>query len=149
MSETKDRGDAEVVPGRRRPGKDRLVRGVRQRRAGRQRRHGTGSLAASSFLNFGKDDTNRPSAATLSSSSRAAAGEHVGFVDSVDKAGNVKVLGGNTGDKVGDATYSKSQVLAIRRPPTPSESRPPTTRPPATRRSSAGAGHVRQRKRER
>jgi hypothetical protein len=86
------------------------VRGVRQRRAGRQWAFkGTGSLAASSFLNFGKDDTKSPQRGDIASSSRrrSPSGEHVGFVDSVDKAGNVKVLGGNTSDKVGQPPIRK------------------------------------------
>lgn len=82
---------------------------------------GTGSLAAKSFLTFGKDDTKSPQRGDIAVV-RTKVGEHVGFVDSVDKAGNVKMLAGNTGDKVAEATYSKSQILAIRRPPTPSES---------------------------
>jgi hypothetical protein len=40
----------------------------------------------------------------------------------IDKAGNVRILGGNTGNKVGESTYAKGSVLAVRRPPTPSES---------------------------
>lgn len=82
---------------------------------------GTKSLAASSFLNFGKDDTHSPQRGDVAVV-QTKVGQHVGFVDSVDKAGNVRVLGGNTSDKVAEATYSKNQVLAIRRPPTPSES---------------------------
>jgi uncharacterized protein (TIGR02594 family) len=82
---------------------------------------GTGSLAAASFLNFGKDDTRSPQRGDIAVV-RTSAGEHTGFVESVDKAGNVRMLAGNTSDRVGSATYSKSQVLAIRRPPTPSES---------------------------
>jgi uncharacterized protein (TIGR02594 family) len=81
---------------------------------------GTGSLAAKSFLTFGKDDTKSPQKGDIAVV-RTGAGDHVGFVDSVDKAGNVKMLAGNTGDKVAEATYSKNQVLGIRRPPTPSE----------------------------
>jgi uncharacterized protein (TIGR02594 family) len=83
--------------------------------------HGTGSLAAKSFLTFGKDDTKSPQKGDIAVV-KTGAGDHVGFVDSVDKAGNVRMLAGNTSDKVGEATYSKNQVLAIRRPPTPSES---------------------------
>jgi uncharacterized protein (TIGR02594 family) len=83
--------------------------------------HGTGSLAAKSFLNFGKDDTHSPQRGDIAVV-KSGAGDHVGFVDSVDKAGNVRMLAGNTGNKVAEATYSKNQVLAIRRPPTPSES---------------------------
>lgn len=82
---------------------------------------GTGSLAAKSFLNFGKDDMHSPQKGDIVVL-RTAVGDHVGFYESGDKQGNVRVLAGNTSDKVGSATYSKNQVLAIRRPPTPSES---------------------------
>lgn len=86
--------------------------------------HGTGSLAAASFLNFGKDDTRSPQKGDVAvvKSKGSSSGEHVGFVQSIDKAGNVTVLGGNTGNKVGTAVFSAKDVLAIRRPPTPSES---------------------------
>jgi uncharacterized protein (TIGR02594 family) len=82
---------------------------------------GTGSLAAASFLNFGKDDTKSPQRGDIVVL-KTGAGDHVGFLDSIDKAGNVKVLAGNTSDKVAEGTYSKGQVQAIRRPPTPAES---------------------------
>lgn len=84
---------------------------------------GTGSLAASSFLNFGKDDTRSPQKGDIAvvKSGGSPSGQHVGFVESVDAKGNVRVLGGNTGDRVGSATYGKNDILAIRRPPTPSE----------------------------
>jgi uncharacterized protein (TIGR02594 family) len=82
---------------------------------------GTGSLAARSFLNFGKDDTRSPQKGDIAVVSKSGQ-DHVGFVESVDKAGNVKVFGGNTADKVGTSTYTKNQVLAIRRPPSPAES---------------------------
>jgi len=84
---------------------------------------GTGSLAASSFLNFGKDDTKSPQRGDIVvvKSSGSPSGQHVGFLDSIDAKGNVKVLAGNTGDKVASGTFGKGDVLAIRRPPTPSE----------------------------
>lgn len=82
---------------------------------------GTGSLAAKSFLTFGKDDTKSPQRGDIAVV-RTGAGNHVGFVDSVDKAGNVRMLAGNTSDKVAFGTYNKSQILGIRRPPTPAES---------------------------
>jgi hypothetical protein len=84
------------------------VRGVRQRRAGRQGVKGTGSLAAKSFLNFGKDDTHSPQRGDIVvvKSSASPSGTHVGFLDSIDAKGNVRVLGGNTGDKVGTLAAS-------------------------------------------
>lgn len=84
---------------------------------------GSGSLLASSFLNFGKDDMRSPQKGDIAvvKSSGSASGQHVGFVESVDAKGNVRVLGGNTADKVGTGIYAKNEILAIRRPPTPSE----------------------------
>lgn len=82
---------------------------------------GSGSLAAKSFLTYGKDDTKSPQKGDVVVL-RSGGGQHVGFLDSIDKAGNVNVLAGNTGNKVAEATYGKGSVLAIRRPPTPSES---------------------------
>lgn len=81
---------------------------------------GAPNLAARSFLNYGQNDMASPQKGDIVIL-KGAAGEHVGFLDSIDKAGNVRVLAGNTGNKVAEATYSKSQVLAIRRPPSPSE----------------------------
>jgi uncharacterized protein (TIGR02594 family) len=81
---------------------------------------GTGSLAARSFLNFGRDDTHSPQKGDIVVVSRKGQ-DHVGFLESVDKKGNVRILGGNTADKVGTSTYSKGEVLAVRRPPTPAE----------------------------
>jgi uncharacterized protein (TIGR02594 family) len=45
---------------------------------------GTGSLAAKSFLTFGKDDTKSPQRGDIAVV-KSGAGDHVGFVDSVDK----------------------------------------------------------------
>lgn len=39
---------------------------------------------------------------------------HVGFFYGYDRGGGVTVLGGNQGDKVSLATYSKSRILGIR-----------------------------------
>jgi uncharacterized protein (TIGR02594 family) len=83
--------------------------------------HGTGSLAARSFLTYGKDDTHSPQQGDIVVLRTGANQSHVGLLDSIDKAGNVRVLAGNTSNRVAEATYSKGQVLAIRRPPTPSE----------------------------
>jgi uncharacterized protein (TIGR02594 family) len=84
---------------------------------------GTGSLAASSFLNFGKDDTRSPQRGDIVvvKSSASPSGQHVGFLDTIDAKGNVRVLGGNTGNKVGTLAAGAKDVLAIRRPPTPAE----------------------------
>jgi uncharacterized protein (TIGR02594 family) len=84
---------------------------------------GTGSLAAKSFMTYGKDDTRSPQKGDIVvlKSSASPSGTHVGFLESIDTKGNVRVLGGNTGNKVGTLAASKDDVLAIRRPPTPSE----------------------------
>jgi uncharacterized protein (TIGR02594 family) len=85
--------------------------------------HGTGSLAASSFLTFGKDDTRSPQKGDIVviRSNGSPSGMHVGVLDSIDKNGNITLTAGNTGNKVAEETVGPKQVLAVRRPPTPSE----------------------------
>lgn len=84
---------------------------------------GSGSLAASSFLTYGKDDLHSPQQGDVVVVKNGKGGDHVGFLQSYDnKTGSVEVLGGNTSNKVTTGKFAANQVLAIRRPPTPSES---------------------------
>jgi uncharacterized protein (TIGR02594 family) len=76
---------------------------------------GTGSLAAKSFLNFGAA-TNSPQKGDIVVLDRKGGG-HVGFFEGFDDKGGVKVLGGNTGNKVAEATFARSSVLGFRRAP--------------------------------
>lgn len=81
---------------------------------------GTGSLAARSFLNFGEgtNDPKKGDIVVLKRGNDPNQG-HVGFFEGFDSKGNVRVLGGNQGDKVGTATFSKNDVLGFRRAPSP------------------------------
>jgi hypothetical protein len=97
-----------------------------RRRGSRHRQPG-----APSFLNFGKDDTFAPARRHCRRQvAGSAIGEHVGFLDS-DRQGGQRHHAGrqHRRHRSGEATYSKIQVLAIRRPPTPSNRRRSTTRP--------------------
>lgn len=80
---------------------------------------GTGSLAARSFLNFGQDAGSNPQngdIVVLKRGNNDAQG-HVGFFQGFDQRGNVKVLGGNQGDKVSTQTFNRDDVLGFRRAP--------------------------------
>lgn len=84
---------------------------------------GTGSLAARSFLGFGKDATSNPQEGDIVVLRRGQnqSQGHVGFFQGFDEQGNVKVLGGNQGNGVNTQTFKKNDVLGIRRPLTPGE----------------------------
>lgn len=78
---------------------------------------GTGSLSARSFLGYG-EATDRPVKGDIVVSRRGTGDQgHVGFYEGTDAKGNVRVLGGNTGDKVGTQTVNRSDVLGFRRAP--------------------------------
>lgn len=84
---------------------------------------GTGKLNARSFLGYGKDATNDPQQGdivVLRRGNNDAQG-HVGFFQGFDAKGNVRVLGGNQGDKVSTQSFDKRDVLGIRRAPTAGE----------------------------
>ena len=85
---------------------------------------GTGSLAARSYLNWGKK-VNRPKYGDLVVFWRGKKDGwqgHVGFVVREDK-NYVWCLGGNQSNSVNVQKYSKSRVLGYRTPPTLSKSR--------------------------
>lgn len=43
-------------------------------------------------------------------------GGHVGFIVDVDTHGNVKVLGGNQGNRVSEAWFTRDRLIAVRKP---------------------------------
>lgn len=84
---------------------------------------GTGKLSARSFLGFGEStDTPNKGDIVVTGRSNDPSKGHVGFYDGTDARGRIRVLGGNTGDKVGVSTYSRSEVLGFRRAPTAAQS---------------------------
>lgn len=77
---------------------------------------GSGSLSARSLLGVGTA-TNTPVKGDVVVTRRGSdpnAG-HVGFYDGLDARGRVRVLGGNTSDKVGVQAFDKGDVLGFRR----------------------------------
>jgi uncharacterized protein (TIGR02594 family) len=76
---------------------------------------GTGSLSAKSFLGYGSA-TSDPERGDIVVSKRRGGG-HVGFFEGFDANGNVRVLGGNTSDRVATQTVKKGDVLGFRRTP--------------------------------
>lgn len=82
---------------------------------GAQGIEGTGSLAARSFLNFGRaTDAPKPGdIVVLSRGSDPNAG-HVGFFRGYDANGNILVYGGNQSDGVNVQAYSSERLLGFR-----------------------------------
>jgi uncharacterized protein (TIGR02594 family) len=80
---------------------------------------GTGALNARSFLSYGEntDSPTRGDIVVLRRGKNPDEG-HVGFFEGFDRKGNVRVLGGNTSDKVDTATFPARDVLGFRRAPT-------------------------------
>lgn len=77
---------------------------------------GTGSNLARSFLNWGEPVTTpQRGDIVVFSRGRQAWQGHVGFFVGRDEKGNIKVLGGNQGDKVSIETYPPSKLLGYRR----------------------------------
>ncbi|MEB4591994.1 TIGR02594 family protein [Candidatus Thiothrix sp. Deng01] len=80
---------------------------------------GTDALNARSFLEWG-EATNNPQpgdVVVLYLGSRDGWQGHVGFFAGFDSAGNVRILGGNQGDKVSIESFPKSRVLGYRKAP--------------------------------
>lgn len=78
----------------------------------------TGSNMARSFLNYGsKTSDPKEGDIVVSKRGKNPAEGHVGFFVGFDAKGNVKVLSGNTSDKVGTQTVPRDDVLGFRRPP--------------------------------
>jgi uncharacterized protein (TIGR02594 family) len=79
---------------------------------------GTGSSMARSFLEWGQpvDQPQRGDVAVFSRGDPNGPYGHVGFFDSYNPDGSIKVLGGNQGDAVSLADYSAADLLGFRRP---------------------------------
>ncbi|ARB13621.1 PE-PGRS virulence associated protein [Caulobacter phage Ccr29] len=83
---------------------------------------GSGSLAASSFKDYGDEvsrtDARKGDIVVLKPQAAGATG-HVGFLDGFDRHGNVRVLGGNQGAAGGGgvnvSTFASNQVVSFRR----------------------------------
>lgn len=83
---------------------------------------GTGSLSARSFLGYG-ESTDKPTKGDIVVSKRGTGAQgHVGFYDGTNAKGDIRVLGGNTGDKVGTQIVKRSEVLGFRKAPTAADS---------------------------
>ncbi|MFN3676797.1 MAG: TIGR02594 family protein [Sphingomonas pseudosanguinis] len=84
---------------------------------------GTGSLSARSFLGYGEaTDTPNKGDIVVTRRGNDPTKGHVGFYDGTDARGRIRVLGGNTGDKVGVSTYARTDVLGFRRAPSAAQS---------------------------
>lgn len=84
---------------------------------------GTGKLSARSFLGYGEStDTPNKGDIVVTGRGNDRAQGHVGFYDGTDARGRIRVLGGNTNDKVGVSTYARTDVLGFRRAPTAAQS---------------------------
>jgi uncharacterized protein (TIGR02594 family) len=93
---------------------------------------GTGSLAARSWLNWGKPLKNPvPGCIVVFKRGNSSWEGHVAFYVSETKT-HIKVVGGNQSDQVSEASYPKSQLLGYRQPATLALSR--------TAVSAAGSG---------
>ena len=77
---------------------------------------GTGSWMARSYLNYGEgtSDPKQGDLVVLKRGSDPNKG-HVGFFAGYDENGNVKVLGGNQGNKVSVSSFSADDVLGFRK----------------------------------
>lgn len=78
---------------------------------------GTNSLAARSFLNYGTpvETPQKGDIAVFSRGNDPSLG-HVGFFDSLNADGTIKILAGNQGDAVGYGIMSPDRLLGYRRP---------------------------------
>jgi uncharacterized protein (TIGR02594 family) len=72
---------------------------------------GTGSDAAKSFASYGKR-INEPRVGAIAVLTRGKKGGHVGIVTGIDASGNPIIISGNHGRRVGEATYSRTRVIA-------------------------------------
>lgn len=83
----------------------------------------TGSRMARSFTKYGKR-VKKPSVGVIAvlSRGRSRKAGHVGVVTGLDKKGNLILLSGNHGGKVGIGKYPRNRVIAYVVPPPPSHS---------------------------
>ncbi len=97
---------------------------------------GTGSNMARSFLNWGEEvaEPQRGDVAVFSRGDANGPYGHVGFFDSYNPDGTIRLLGGNQGDAVSYANYSPNALLGFRRAPQQQQQQPANSlqaRPPA------------------
>jgi len=80
---------------------------------------GTGSLSAKSFLGFGQEVKGEPKVGDIVILNRGGnpSDGHVGFFQGFDAQGRVKVLGGNQKDGVNTQSFSRNDVVGVRRAP--------------------------------
>ena len=72
---------------------------------------GTNSDAAKSFAQYGRR-ISEPQIGAIAVLTRGKNGGHVGVVSGIDKNGNPIIISGNHNKRVGEATYSRSRVIA-------------------------------------
>lgn len=84
---------------------------------------GTGSNMARSFMEWGTgvSEPQRGDLAVFSRGDPNGPFGHVGFFDGYNQDGTIRVLGGNQGDAVGYANYSKADLLGFRRGDMPAQ----------------------------
>lgn len=79
----------------------------------------TGKLNARSYLEWGDEvpleRAHRGDVVVFWRGSRDSWKGHVGFYEGVDRQGNILVLGGNQGNRVSVAPYSRERLLSVRR----------------------------------
>ena len=82
---------------------------------------GTGSNMARSFLNYGEkvDQPQKGDLAVFSRGDPNGPYGHVGFFDSQNPDGTIRVLGGNQGNAVSYGNYPADRLLGYRRPVAP------------------------------
>ncbi len=78
---------------------------------------GTGSNMARSFLDWGRpvSDPQKGDVAVFKRGDPNGPYGHVGLFDGYNPDGSIRVLGGNQGDKVSVASFSKDDLLGFRR----------------------------------
>jgi len=72
---------------------------------------GTNSDAAKSFAQYGHR-VSEPEVGAIAVLTRGKTGGHVGVVSGIDAQGNPIIISGNHGDRVGEAIYPRSRVIA-------------------------------------
>jgi uncharacterized protein (TIGR02594 family) len=72
---------------------------------------GTNSDAAKSFAQYGHR-VSEPEVGAIAVLTRGKTGGHVGVVSGIDEQGNPIIISGNHGDRVGEAIYPRSRVIA-------------------------------------
>ena len=79
---------------------------------------GTGSMAARSFMNYGEPvaQPQRGDIAVFTRGGPTSGLGHVGFFDSINPDGTIRILAGNQGDAVAYGNMKPDELLGYRRP---------------------------------